>query len=100
MEPARTTSNCFERHPRLTLVAITAVLVLAVDLALARLIGPDASPADVETSYRVASPIYHHDLKAKASVDEARWGQIGAVTGALADPGRCHPFRDSLNTRG
>jgi lysophospholipase L1-like esterase len=74
MEPARTARNRFERHPRLSLAAITAVLIVAVDLALARLIGPEAFPADIEKSYRVASPVFHHDLKAKASVDEARWG--------------------------
>jgi hypothetical protein len=68
--------NRFERYPRLTLIAVVSILLLVLDLVLARLAGPVSSPGEVEKSYRVVSRIYHHDLKAKMKVDGARWGHL------------------------
>ncbi len=68
--------NRFERHPRLTLVAVTSILILVLDISLARLVGPNLSVRESQRSFRVPSPIYHHDLRPNVKIDEARWGHL------------------------
>jgi hypothetical protein len=66
---------------RAILLLVAAALVLVVDVAGTAVLSAVVTrrlPADpglaAEKKYRVASPVYHHDLAPMASVTDAMWG--------------------------
>jgi hypothetical protein len=66
----------FERHPRLTVLALVAVSVLATDFAFTRVyhrLHPPPPPGTA-TRLRTPSDLYHHDLRPRASVEDEVWG--------------------------
>ena len=71
--------NRFERHP-----AITGALIAAMILCLLDVLAGSVTHArekrllvrglEIEHSYRLRHPVYHHDLRPNATVDSALWG--------------------------
>lgn len=85
--------NRFERHPRITLFIIIFASVVLLDFAAANIYSwikgyPWSAKAHVlqekmfdemkitEGSYRIKSPVYHHDLEKNMSVSRSVWGHL------------------------
>jgi hypothetical protein len=65
----------------LTLALPAIVMVLGLDVAAAHVVHKitartQRAAGAVEETYRIASPIYHHDLAVKADVPDAVWGPL------------------------
>jgi hypothetical protein len=76
--PARPTSR-FERHPRLTLLALGLMAVVLADFAFTFVFArfrPDFYRE--RSAFRVRSPVYHHGLQPGVSVEDERWGPLVA----------------------
>jgi hypothetical protein len=84
MPRAIPSTSVFEQHPRLTVFALLTfgfftldfVITYAVDLlpGFSNPFNAELIIADRDKGYRQNSSVYHHDLKANASSDNAVWG--------------------------
>lgn len=85
--------NRFERHPLLTIFIIVVVSVILLDFSAANIYKlikgyswPDREQARqqmlfrqvqaIERSYRIKSPVYHHDMAKNVSVSNSVWGYL------------------------
>jgi len=98
--------NRFERHSKLTLLIVVAVLYLIIDVSAGRLANSRETRTVLhglrnERRYRVPNEVYHHDLRPSVTFDSAFWGTtfypIRTSSFGFKDAtARSLPMRDSM----